>query len=514
MRDRPIPREFTSPGGWAILAWGLSLLLAAGAMALWQQRSLTQELERESGVLNRLVSQRAGQHDAHLTALSAIASASAGPERELFLDVASTITHFYPRIDDVQLVPLDPRDPVIGTGPLAPEVADLIRDAARASTGGIALMPYPGRAHHYMMVKRSPNVPEARFGLMLGIDAEKLLDEAGVFWRRPGVVLALAMPDGRLLAGQDRPSGAVRSGRVIGSASQTLILETGLDVGWADRLPLAPAALLFAFVSLAYWTALGAWRQRTRTRAVAEQARINALESRLAHASRVNALGEMASGLTHELTQPLTAILAQAQAGKRLAAQGRGAALESVLDGTIAQARRASAILERFRDWSRPRPASAAAFDLRDAVRNVQALLAPEAASGGARIDCSVPGDPVPVRADPVEMEQAAFNLVRNAIEAVAGRPDARIAIDLRSAAGRAVLDVSDNGPGVPPGIRTVLFTPFATTREGGMGLGLALSRRLVERGGGDLDLADGAGTGATFRISIPLAGDTEEDGS
>jgi len=183
-----------------------------------------------------------------------------------------------------------------------------------------------------------------------------------------------------------------------------------------------------------------------------------------------------------------------------------------VLDGTIAQARRASAILERFRDWSRPRPASAAAFDLRDAVRNVQALLESEAASGGARIDCSVPGEPVPVRADPVEMEQAAFNLVRNAIEAVAGRPDARIAIDLRSAAGRAVLDVSDNGPGVAPGIRATLFTPFATTREGGMGLGLALSRRLVERGGGDLDLADGAGPGATFRISIPLAGNTGED--
>lgn len=512
MRDRPKPREFTRPGGWAILAWGLSLLLAADAMALWQQRSLTQALERESGALNRLVSQRAGQHDAHLTALSAIASASAGPERDLFLDVASTITHFYPRIDDVQLVPLDSRDPVIGTGPLAPEVADMIRGAARASTGGIALMPYPGRAHHYMMVKRSPNTPGARYGLMLRVDAEKLLDEAGAFWRQPGVVLALAMPDGRLLAGQARPSGAVRSGRVIGSASQPLVLETGLDVGWADRLPLVPTALLLALASLVYWTALGAWRQRARARAVAEQARINALESRLAHASRVNALGEMASGLTHELTQPLTAILAQAQAGKRLAAQGRGAALESVLDGTIAQARRASAILERFRDWSRPRPASAAAFDLRDAVRNVQALLESEAASGGARIDCSVPGEPVPVRADPVEMEQAAFNLVRNAIEAVAGRPDARIAIDLRSAAGRAVLDVSDNGPGVAPGIRAALFTPFATTRYGGMGLGLALSRRLVERGGGDLDLADGAGPGATFRISIPLAGNTGED--
>lgn len=215
----------------------------------------------------------------------------------------------------------------------------------------------------------------------------------------------------------------------------------------------------------------------------------------------------MASGLTHELTQPLTAILAQAQAGKRLAAQGRGAELESVLEGTIAQARRASAILERFRDWSRPRPASAAVFDLRDAVRNVQALLAPKAASSGARIDFSVPGEPVPVRADPVEMEQAAFNLVRNAIEAVAGRADARIAVDLRPAAGRAVLDVSDNGPGVASGIRADLFTPFATTRGGdGMGLGLALSRRLVERVGGDLDLADEAGEGATFRMAVPLA--------
>ncbi len=506
MQDRPRPRGSMRRSVRAILAWGLSLLLAAGAMALWQQQALVRQLEEESGALNRLVSQRAGQHDAHLTALSAIAAASAEPARDLFLEVASTITHFYPRIDDVQLVALDPHGPVIGTGPLAPDVADRVRAAARASTGDIALMPYPGRAHHYMMIKRSPNTSGARHGLMLGIDAGKLLDEAGAFWHRPGAVLALSMPDGRPLAGQAHPAGAVRSGRVIGSASQPLILETGLDVGWADRLPLAPTALLLALVSLFHWAALGAWRQRARARAVAEQARINALESRLAHASRVNALGEMASGLTHELTQPLTAILAQAQAGKRLTAQGRGAELESVLEGTIAQARRASAILERFRDWSRPRPASAAVFDLRDAVRNVQALLAPKAASSGARIDFSVPGEPVPVRADPVEMEQAAFNLVRNAIEAVAGRAGARIAVDLRPVAGRAVLDVSDNGPGVASGIRADLFTPFATTREDGMGLGLALSRRLVERVGGDLDLADGAGEGATFRMAVPLA--------
>lgn len=228
MQDRPRPRGSMRRSVRAILAWGLSLLLAAGAMALWQQQALVRQLEEESGALNRLVSQRAGQHDAHLTALSAIAAASAEPARDLFLEVASTITHFYPRIDDVQLVALDPHGPVIGTGPLAPDVADRVRAAARASTGDIALMPYPGRAHHYMMIKRSPNTSGARHGLMLGIDAGKLLDEAGAFWHRPGAVLALSMPDGRPLAGQVHPAGAVRSGRVIGSASQPLVLETGL----------------------------------------------------------------------------------------------------------------------------------------------------------------------------------------------------------------------------------------------------------------------------------------------
>ena len=79
------------------------------------------------------------------------------------------------------------------------------------------------------------------------------------------------------------------------------------------------------------------------------------MDSRLAHASRVNALGEMASGLAHELTQPLTAIFAQVQAGRRMLGQGNMAALAPVLDDTVTQARRASAILERFRNWSRPR---------------------------------------------------------------------------------------------------------------------------------------------------------------
>ncbi len=484
--------------------WCLLLLAACGALAVWQHRALTSELERESGALHGLVSQRVDQHDAHLTALSAVAVAAGGERHDLFLDVASTIMRFYPRIDEVQLVPFDAADTTVGSGPLDPAMAESVRAAAGASDGRIALMPHPERPHHYMLVKRSPNSDAARDGLMLGIDAEKLVGEAGAFWARPGVALGLALPDGRpLVSHADLPS-TLRFSRALASASQPLLLETGMRIGLADLLPALPTALLLAAVSLAYVAALAALRQRARARAALEQARLSALETRLAHASRVNALGEMASGLAHELTQPLTAILAQAQAGRRLLGRGDAAALAPVLDDTVTQARRASAILERFRNWSRPERAPASAFDLRETLENVRALLAPEAAARGVRLAIEAPGAPVAVVADPVEMEQVVFNLARNAIEAAGGIADAALVrVALRREAGRVVLEVADNGPGVPEALRPRLFTPFTTTRAGGTGLGLALSQRLVERAGGEISLVEG-GPGATFRVVLP----------
>ena len=178
------------------------LAAAAGALALVQRHALIAELEQESAVLHRLASQRADQHDAHLTALSAIAGAGQGARHDLFLDVAATISRFYPRIDEVQLVPLDPQGEITGTEPLDPATADLVRSAARASNGSIALLPLPGKPNHYMMVKRSPNSDAARYGLMLGIDARKLLGEATPFWSRPSVALSLSLPDGHRLVGE------------------------------------------------------------------------------------------------------------------------------------------------------------------------------------------------------------------------------------------------------------------------------------------------------------------------
>ena len=385
---RPIP---ATPLRLAALG-GLLLLVAAAALAVFQRHTVIAELEQESIVLHRLASQRADQHDAHMTALSAIAVAADGARHDLFLDVAATIARFYPRIDEVQLVPLG-RDGIAGTEPLDPETADLIRAAARASDGDIALLPRPGKPDHYMMVKRSPNSEAATHALMPGIDAGKLLGEAGAFWSRPGAAMGLSMPDGRPLIAYGLAPATIRFAKPLGSASQPLLLQTGMEIGPADLFPPAATAARLLAVTLAYLAALALLRQRAGARAAMEQARLSALDSRLAHASRVNALGEMASGLAHELTQPPTAILAQSQAGRRLA-RGEVAALAPILDDTVTQARRASAMLGRFRNWSRPRQAPVSSFDLREAIANVRALLAPRAGRQGARLLIDLPDAP------------------------------------------------------------------------------------------------------------------------
>ena len=484
----------------------LLLLAAAAALAFVERNMLVAELEQESNILHRLVSQRADQHDAHMTALSAVATAGEGERRDLFLDVAATISRFYPRIDEVQLVPLDPQGMVVGTETLDPALAEIVRAAAKASDGSIAILPHPGKPHHYIMVKRSPNSDAARYGLMLGIDAEKLLDEAGAFWTRPGVDLALSLPDGRPLFNRGEAGETLRFSRVLGSASQPLLLETGMQIGLADLFPPLVTGLVLLATALAYLAVLSALRQRARTRQAVEQARLSALDSRLAHASRVNALGEMASGLAHELTQPLTAILAQVQAGRRLLGRGDVEALAPVLDDTVTQARRASAILERFRNWSRPQDGlKKSAFDMRDAVRNVEALLAPQAGASGMKLALDLPMRAVPVIADPVEMEQVVFNLVRNAIDATAAQDEKTLHVSVGDdGKGNSIVTVTDNGPGISGEALDKLFQPFFTTKPEGMGVGLSISRTIIEAHGGHLRASNTDGGGARFEILLP----------
>jgi len=219
-------------------------------------------------------------------------------------------------------------------------------------------------------------------------------------------------------------------------------------------------------------------------------------------------MGEMASGMAHELTQPLTAILAGAQAGRRLLVRNNTEALAGALDDMVDQARRASAILDRLRNWSRPQRRQTAPADLRLSLQNVQTLLASEAVRQNVKVELVMPETPLMAAVDPVEMEQVMFNLLRNAIESFHDDDqDRRVNASLKADGSVAILEIADNGPGVAPELLPRLFTPFTTSRPEGTGLGLALSQRLVERFGGEISYIPQE-RGALFRVVLPIAED------
>ncbi|MCC5780436.1 two-component sensor histidine kinase [Nitratireductor sp. B36] len=495
-------RSLRIAGAWLVLA-----VLTVAAVVANERWRLSSRLAAEGRALHSLASQRADQHDAHLTALSAVA-VSAGENRfDLFLEVAETIHRFYPRIVAIELVPLKVGETGVNTLDRGnPAVTDAIREAALTSQGELALRPTPGAAGRYLLVKRSPNTDAARYGLALDIDGRGLLEPERSHGLEPSVNLSLALPDGTQLVGQET-AGDTAFRQRLGSASQPLVLEIAVPQTLASLFPpakLAPALILMSAVFLA---GLVLWQQWARRRQAEQAAQLSAQETRLAHASRVNALGEMASGIAHELTQPLTAMLSQAQAGKRLLRNGDTGAVASVLDELIGQARRGADILAHLREWIRPvRSNPVAVTDLNAAILGVEALLMPEARKRAMTLRLILERDALPVRADQTELEQVIFNLVRNAFEALESMPKGRgeVMIESSRQAGLAVLDVRDNGPGVDAEIRAQIFEPFVTGKSHGTGLGLALSQRLAERMDGEIELKPSQ-EGAWFQVRLNL---------
>jgi C4-dicarboxylate-specific signal transduction histidine kinase len=213
----------------------------------------------------------------------------------------------------------------------------------------------------------------------------------------------------------------------------------------------------------------------------------------------------MASGIAHELTQPLTAILSQAQAARHLSRRGDIAALEPAMQGIADQAKRASAILERLRNWTVPVQPADRIGDLGMALQNVQLLLVPEASHRGVTLRFDTVPPPLGIRGNQVELEQILFNLVRNAIEAVSGQAGGAVTVTARRSGNQIIVDVADNGPGVADDLRDRLFEPFVTGKPGGTGLGLALCQRLAERMGGEVQLV--TAQPALFRLRLPVRG-------
>jgi len=228
----------------------------------------------------------------------------------------------------------------------------------------------------------------------------------------------------------------------------------------------------------------------------------------LAHMARVATLGELASSFAHQLNQPLTAIVANAQAGRRLMAAGdRKGEVPAVLEDIASDGLRAGTVIMRLREMLRkddPRPVP---IDVAALVQDVAALVANDALIREVSVRLSLPPSPLTVHGDRVQLQQAVLNVLMNALEASGDGTGGRL---VEVAAGRAagpgvLIEVRDTGPGLPiPAAR--IFDAFYTTKPSGMGMGLSIVRTIVEAHGGSTHAANGPHGGAVVGISLPVA--------
>jgi two-component system sensor kinase FixL len=233
------------------------------------------------------------------------------------------------------------------------------------------------------------------------------------------------------------------------------------------------------------------------------------LQELLWHESRLATVGEMASGIAHELNQPLTAIANYAQACDRLLAKPGADLVEirGALQEITGQAVRAGDIIRRLRALARQDEGPHAATDINVLISELTDLVAAEVKGHAVEYRLQL-GNALPrVKLHRTQIQQVIVNLTHNAIEALAQKSDGRRALVLRTALtdGGLEISVSDNGPGVSAVIRRCLFDPFCTSKPDGTGLGLAISRTIVERHRGTLHHRPNAPSGACFIVWLPL---------
>jgi len=240
-------------------------------------------------------------------------------------------------------------------------------------------------------------------------------------------------------------------------------------------------------------------------------------QAELAHVLRVCTMGEMASGLAHELHQPIAAVVSAARACVRRLRSGVvvPGQLEEMMEEAATQGLRAGQIIQHLRAFLEKRERRRELVDVNELVRDVATLVDAEARHGGVTVRLTLAADLPPVHADRVQLEQVLVNVVRNGLEATreARRKPAELSIETAlSGAGAAEVAVHDTGPGLAPLVAEHMFEPFFTTRSDGLGMGLAISRSIVEAHGGRIVAASNGTMGTTVRLAVPVTGSEVRD--
>ena len=245
--------------------------------------------------------------------------------------------------------------------------------------------------------------------------------------------------------------------------------------------------------------------ERDRTQESLRETQLN-----LARVARITTVGELTAAIAHEVNQPLAAIETNADACLR----GLGADPPDLKEARLAaswiaeDAERTAAIIRHVRDLLRKEQAVFAAVDLNGLVREVLPLVQPEAAKHGVSLQTDLPpGLPV-IAGDKIELEQVVLNLVLNAIDAIAGLESGPRVVRIRTErAGpeEIVVAVSDTGAGLAEGEKERLFKAFYTTKPNGLGMGLSISRTIIESHGGRIWVEPNRERGVTFRFALPV---------
>jgi PAS domain S-box-containing protein len=241
-----------------------------------------------------------------------------------------------------------------------------------------------------------------------------------------------------------------------------------------------------------------------------KRAELEALEQRreLTHLARVSAVGQLSGALAHELNQPLTSILANAQAARRMI-EREGADLGEVgkiLDEIVAEDRRAGEVIRHLRNLLRKDVGQAEDVEVSSVVQEMLDLTRGDLVTRGVAVRTFLTPDLPLVSADPVQLQQVLLNLFLNACDAMAEMPvEERILTVTSSRRGsNVVVSVADTGSGISLDQMDTLFTPFVTTKPNGLGLGLAICRSIIQAAEGKLWAENNADRGSTFRFSLP----------